>query len=312
MPLPDLNSLNPQVSESYSSEKRFPLKPILIILVIVLLLGSGFYIFNRFNSNSANQNNNQPQITQSDDNPPAPGVIAKVGEELIYQKDLDLELAISPPIGTPEERKKRLLDKIATDSALLQGAKAEGLITNLDADIYNSPNKDYLKRLKTIENVREKASQQVSRLEGYMVSLWFMNDGKIGPLGYNRAKELAFEKISALQQEVKQGKITAEQAADRIRNDPSNRELDELYKSNAGAKFNFNIKDGYYKKELFDPLFKLNNGDTSDVLLLTEVGQDRPGYYTFATITDKVSNGKFSSFEEWLDSVKKKYEITLY
>lgn len=309
MSLPDLNSLNPQVTESYTTEKRFPLKPIIIILVAVLLLGSGFYLFNRFNSGTTQ--NTTPKT--SDEEPPQPGVIAKVGEELIYQQDLDLELAVYPPLLPLEERKTLLINKIASDSAILQAAKKEGLVS-IDSTIYNSKDKDYLKRVKTVEQVKTKIEGEAGKTEGVIVSVWFYNFGQPGPVGYDKGKALAMQKINQLHSDVKSGKITIEQAAETIRSDSQMAQIDPYsYKQNARQSFNTSSDSLIsFNNDFQKQILSLSKGGTSDVFLSTEPGFDKPGFYQFGQVTEKVNNNKFLSFESWFSNIKKDYEITLY
>lgn len=311
MPLPDLNSLNPQVSESYTSEKKFPLRPIVIILVAILLLGGGFYIFNKYSI----EKSSIPGTTQNqtDENPPAPGVIAKVGDELIYQRDLDLEIATYPPILPIEQRKQLLLDKIASDSAVLQAGKKEGLIS-LNPTIYNSEDKDYLKRIKAVEQVKTKIEGEAGKSEGVIVSIWFYNFGEAAPIGYDKGKELALQKITQLHTEVKSGKKTIKQAAEAIKNDPQMTQLDPLsYKQNASQPFNTSVNTLVsFNKDLEKQLLSLSKGGVSDIVLSTEPMFDKPGFYQFGQVTEKVNNNKFLSFDNWFNKIHGEYEITLY
>lgn len=311
MPLPDLNSLNPQVTESYSSEKKFPLKPILVILIVALLLGGGFYLFTQFKSNKTPSSNTQ---NQANTQPPEPGVIAKVGDELIYQRDLDIELTAYPPIGNLDERKKVLIQKMATDSAILQTAKTNNIIANLGSDIFNSEGKDYLKRLKTIEGIKSKVEGESGKIVGAIVSIWFYNFGVNAPIGYDEGKQLALQKITKLQADVKSDKMTIEQAAEAIRNDGGMSQLDPgSYKQNALQPFDTSVENLITQNpDLDKQLRSLPLGGVSDIFLSTEPFFDKPGFYQFGQITGKVNNSKFGSLDEWIKKGQKNYAITLY
>lgn len=315
MPGLPLMDSQPSKVESYTSEHHFPKGLIVIVIIILVVLGLAIYFgLNYKNTGSffpSSNTNQNPAAQNTTPTPPAVGVIAKVGDELIYQRELDIELSAYPPSLPIEQRKALLIQKIATDSAILQGAQADGLIT-LDPTIFNSPNVDYLKRLKTLDTIQSDLSNQVNRLAGTLISIWFYNYGQAGSIGYDKGKEVALQKITKLQSDVKSGKITADQAAELIRDDTSLLQLDKQYKTNAQHDFDITVASGNYDKDLFNKLYKLNKDDTSDVFLQTEGGFDKPGYYQFAYITEKISNGKISNVTDWINDQIKKYETTVY
>lgn len=314
----------PKVTESYSTQKRFPFRPLVIIALILILIGLASYMVNNFQktgnplppqiTNLPEKEPDGPKITQSSEKPPAPGVIAKVGDELIYQRDLDLELAAYPPIGPLEERKKILLEKLATDSAVLQGAKADGLIARLDPTIYSSPTKDYLKRIKTIAEIKSLAEGEVNSIEGQVVSIWFYNFGIPAPIGYEEGKKLALDKITTLYNDVKSKKRTIEQAGELIRNDTSLERLDpNSYKQNAIRKFKVTGNEVIsYNKDFDTAMRKLNNGEVSEIFLSQELGFDKPGYYEFGQVTEKITDGRYKNTADWIISLRRKYETILY
>lgn len=301
----------PKVTESYNTQKRIPKKLIIIILGLLVILMLGVVIFQ-----TLQRNRSLPLLGshQANTTPPAPGVIARVGEELIYQRELDIELSAYPPSLPLEQRKTLLIQKIATDSAILQMAKKDNLVANLDDSIYNSPNKDYLKRLKTVTEIKNKVEGESGKIAGAIVSIWFYNFGVNAPIGYDKGKELALQKITKLHTDVKSGKMTIEQAAESIRNDSSMSQLDPgSYKQNALQPFDTSAEDVItHNTDLDKQLRTLPVGGVSDVFLSTEPFFDKPGFYQFGQVTDKVNNSKFGSFSEWLTKGQKNYAITLY
>ncbi|MEK7376286.1 MAG: hypothetical protein AABZ57_03855, partial [Candidatus Margulisiibacteriota bacterium] len=162
-------------------------------------------------------------------------IIAKVGEESIFQRDLDTEIEYYPKEASVDP-KKTLLDKIIQDSVILQGAAAEGLIT-LDQSLYNSSGKDYLKRVQAVEEAKKAVEGRADSVQGTVISIWFYNM-KPAAMGYEKGKEAAFGKISQLQKEVKEGRMTAKQAAEAIQNDTTLAQVDTQYKPNASFDFN--------------------------------------------------------------------------
>lgn len=298
--------------EAYSL-KTFPKKKVLIAVVATLLLliiAIGIYSVLTQRSPLSTF----PQVTNETAKDRPEGAIAKVGDEYIYQKDLDLELAAYPPMDSLEERERLLLEKISTDSAILQGAKADGIITNLDTDIYNSSNKDYFKRVHMVEQIKSKISEEAGKTKGVIVSIWFYNFGVPAPIGYDKGKEMAFQKITRLHAEVKSGKMTIEQAVESIRKDPDMKQLDPYsYEGNARQEFNTAITPLIsFNKDLEKQLLELPEGDVSDIVLSTEPMFDKPGFYQFGQVTNKVNNNKFFSFDSWFSKIKKNYAITLY
>ncbi len=241
-------------------------------------------------------------------------VIAKVGEESIFQRDLDTEIQYYPKEAKIDP-KKVLLEKIIQDSVILQGAQTEKLIT-LDQSIYNSPTKDYLKRVKVVEDAKKAVGEKSDSIQGTVISIWFYNI-KPAAMGYEKGKETAFTKISQLQKEVKEKKITAEQAAEIIRNDTSLGEVDVQYKTNASFDFSA-TKD---RRITFDPdfdnkLWGLNPGEVTDVYLagITEpgTGQKTDTVYLFGYLDKKVSSGKIANLDDWISKKRKDYAVTYF
>ena len=216
-------------------------------------------------------------------------IVATVGEEKIFQKDVDSELLFYPPQYNPDVRKS-LIEKISSDSNLLQKAAGEGDIV-LDETVYNSVNKDYRKRLELVEKVKGIFDSRLNSLSGTIVSIWFYNE-KIGPLGYEKSKETAYNKISALQRHVKRGTLILDEAIDIIKNDRELEQIDRSYKSNAS--FRFEAREG--GKISLDPqfdslLWTLDEGEISEVYLAKDVpsagSPSIDAVYMFAKIDKK-------------------------
>lgn len=242
------------------------------------------------------------------------GAIAKVGEEFLYQQDIDSEISRYPNPKLVD--RKTAIDKLVEDSVILQGAKADGISgAVLDNSIYNSTKKNYIKRLQTIEQIKKTITGQESSISGTVVSIWF-NNGKPGPLGYEKGKQLALTKITPLQADVKAKKITAKQAGEAIQNDVSLAGVDTAYKSNAFANFTVNQD----QKITFDPGFDaklraLKPGEVTDVYLASlkdATGAKMDVAYLFGSLDNKAANGKISSFENWLLQKRRAYAVIHY
>src|SRR5437016_3940350 len=104
---------------------------------------------------------------------PATAIIAKVGNEKIYQRDLNTELANYPPQKNID-RKRQLLQKIVKDSIILQAGEKDGLI-KLDSSVFDSSTKDYLKRVKLVAEVQELVEHRKDHITGAVLSIWFYN-----------------------------------------------------------------------------------------------------------------------------------------
>lgn len=244
-------------------------------------------------------------------------VIAKVGNEELYQKDLDFEISQSPQKDDPAI-KQILLNKMVLDSIILQGAESDHLIT-LDSTIYSSADKDYLKRVAAVETAKLAIKGSTDTINGYVVSIWYHNNSWVGPMGLERSKQTAYEKIKKLHDEVISGRITIQEAGARIKADTSIVQLDKAYKSN--AIFGFESLKGSNEqitlnKDLDIALWSLKQGGTTDIYpgqaidLVTKEKYD--ALYFFGQVTSRKSNGGGMPFDPWLESKKKIYDVMFY
>ncbi len=313
-PIPETKSSTPEV---FSSIKKSPfhLRMISIFLFLILLVVGGFILLRIWVNRPTAPTPNLSSKLQQTNRPvkPKADVVLKVGEELIYQKDLDFELAFYPVQAGSVEKNQLLLQKIASDSAVLQGARADGLIT-LDPTTFNDKNKDYLKRIQLVEKAKGLVNNKTNKVTGVIVSVWFYNFGQPGPLGYEKGQQFALEKITALHKSIQSGRMTAEQAVEAVRNDTSLAQIDPgSYKNNARQAFSATGGDIISQNPQLDAsIRKLNSGEVSDIFLSTERGFDKPGFYQFGQVTDKISSGQNINFDNWLKQVQQRYETVIY
>lgn len=305
---------------------------ILLLLVVLLLVLSQQRSGVPTNTQTPGQpSQNQPGSGSSGTNPadsnPDPGtanvnvrpdglpqgVFAKVGDEYLYEADLNYELAYYPTSndGTAEDI---LTKKLIDDSIILQGAAEEGLI-KLDNTIYNSPDKDYQKRIDTVMDLKEKLDQKATVLEGSVIAIWFHNM-QPGSVGYEKGKQIASTEISRLQKAVKDGSITMLQAGTQLKNNAQLAQVDPSYRAN--AYFEFAVSDNQkitYSPTIDQQIYQLNKGDVSAVL----TGKDRDpetnamidAVYMVAQVTDR-GTSNVTSYENWLVEKRKTYEVTRY
>lgn len=237
-------------------------------------------------------------------------VIGKVGDENIYQKDLDTELMNYPDVQGVDKRAV-LLQKMSKDSIILQAAQKEGLVT-LDASVYNSPQKDYAKRVSLVADVMNKIDERKNTIEGNIVTIWFFN-GTAGAVGYERGREIANQKITALHTNVTGKKMTMQQAGDAIRADSSLASVDRSYKVNASRTFKGTSTDAITIDPNFDAVIrKLKPGEITPVFLAKSTDPDTKevldSLYMFAQVT-KNSSGSSVTFDQWYAQQEKQYAI---
>jgi len=291
----------------------------LILLFISILLGSITPAVDKSAKKTTNpasptvppQNtaNRTESLTPSDNKP-----IVKVGKEIIYQRDLENELKYYPK--QDESAKKLLLEKIIKDSKILQIGQDEEFI-KLDDTYFNSPTKDYMKRVDIVRNVTNTIQENVAGIKGVIISIWFLND-HVGPLGYKKAKEIAFAKISEIQKAVKSGKMTIRAAENQIRNDSSLAQLDQTYKLNAS--FDFSAAPGEkisWEKEFDDILWQTEEGGITDVFLgqsfdFDNGGVKKPAYYMFGQISQRSKLTTTISLDDYISQKGQKYEVSYF
>lgn len=280
-------------------------KRIFVLLgALLILLGSLILFF--FKGTLPPIGQRQEQIPQ--------GAIAKVGEEYIYQRDLDIELSLQPSASESGIR-KILLDKLAEDSVIIQGAKDDKIV-EIASDVYNSSDKDYVKRIQVVKEIKKKVEESEDSIRGTILTIWFANV-EIGPLGYERAKQVAFEKISKLHKDVKEGKITIKQAGEVIQNDKSLAQIDKAYKTNAVLEFKANKNETItFNKSFNDALWKLSDNEMSEIstgtVLERSSGKQVDANYVFGQIEKHIRSGRFESFDKWLEDKRKLYEVVYY
>lgn len=244
-------------------------------------------------------------------------VIVKVGQENIYQKDLDSEMQNFPSLKNVD-RRKLLLDKMIKDSIILQGARADGIV-KLDSSIFNSLQKDYYKRMDLISAIREKMDTKGDILKGAMVSLWFYNRAP-GKAGYDKGREIARDTITKLHDDVVSKRLTIQQAGQAIRNDPNLGNVDAAYLSNALLEFSKKPTDSVVFDAGFDAIIKrLKVDEVSDVYLAEskqwEAGKPTDkmidSVYMFAQVTEKKKTS-IAGFDDWYGKKVKAYAVTFY
>lgn len=253
--------------------------------------------------------------------------IMKVGEEELYWKDyVNRSNKVEVKEGVAQETlQKALIEKIVKESITLQEAKKQNFIQKLDETVYNSVTKDYEKRASIYVSTQTKIESQEQGISGAVVSLWFYNDGIPSEIGYEKGKEAATAIISVLQKQVKQGKLTMYEAAQKIIENPDMAKIDKIYIPNAYLPFTAKAKD---EKITYDPAFdkklhSLKEGEVTDVYIgkdkemkgpegsMQPTGKMIDAITMFGQVTEIEDSG-YSDFEDWFEKAQKDYSITQY
>jgi len=306
---------------------------IFLFVAILLIIGLGVYFYTTRVQTSKKQPIVQDTTTQyeralknvvtnksqfEDDQK-----MAQIGEETVYGSDLNYILFTyfysdyASPSASLNQLSDKLLAKAQEQSIILQEARKADFIT-LSTETFNSPNKSIFARSPLIATAEAKLRENtVSRINGESISIWFNNGSWPEPkMGYEAAKKVAREKIEALYTDLKSGKITFTQAADKILKDTSVATIDPAYKINTYYSWiNRDTTSPIFNDPTINKLaWQLKEGETSNILTVNDFDKDNQPYealFKVIKINKKVENG-FGNFNDWLTAKRKQYEIKLF
>lgn len=268
-----------------------------LLLGFVVIVGS-YLFFTSSNQNSTNK------------------IILKVGIENIYSSDYSYELNQLP--NNISDNNNLIIGKLIKDSKIIQTAARENRI-QLDNTFFNTPNKDYGKRVESINSIKSQISSEGDIIKGAVISIWFYNNEQIGSLGYVGGKDFAYKKITELHDKVTSGKLTVSQAGQAIIADTSIGQIDKVFQSNAIYWFNSKKNDKKpisLNAEMDEEIWNLQPGQTSKVYL-TKIYDSKSdskidSLYYFSHVTDRENKGTNLSFEEWYEANKENYETSVF
>lgn len=292
----------------------------LVILAVSTVITSIYYLLN--------QKGVLPQIPLSNiikqSSPPSTlippdKIIARVGEENIFQKDLDYYLNLYFA-GQEQQVKDKALEKITNDSIILQeGFKLNYIILNKDN--FNSPDKNIASRSALIQIASDKIQKEfIAQISGETISMWFDNPSYPKPsIGVEAAKQIVRQKMDKFRQDILTGRLTLAEAGNRINSDKEQAGIDPSYGENSYRKFT-NVDRAnrlFFDPKINDLAWSLKVGEISAVT----IGQDaisagyggplQDAYYVII----KISNKKYSpagTFDQWLSEAKKLYKVEVY
>ncbi|MEI6532902.1 MAG: hypothetical protein WCO06_03615 [Candidatus Roizmanbacteria bacterium] len=266
------------------------------------------------------------KITQDPDTP-----IMKVGNENIYTRQYEYISRTYPGDISSTSVKKIIMDKLVEDSLVLQGAQKDG-IAEVKSELLNSKSSDLYERNSTVKTITTLIRNRADKVSGVIAAIWFLNE-RVGPLGYEKGKELAYKKITELHDLVKSGQLTMEGAVDRIKKDPEIVFLDNAYKANAYIKFDVPKNQSITISKEFDQIiWNMNQGEITDVSTIKDYQPDpsKPippldkqtpetitktyvdALYVFGQLRSKSVTGKVISYEDWLQKQRITFKIELF
>lgn len=285
-------------------------RKILILLIVVLILFSFAIIYSQFAPSKPFSQTPSPTPSNKGIN----NIIAKVGEENIYQGNIDnLKKYYGYDINLKDEKTdKVILDTLIKESVAIQAAINDNIIPDNNIPENISIN-DQIKRSQIVENINQQILEKSGYIEGTLLAIWFYN-GKPANIGLEEGKKLAFSKLSRLQNMVKNKTLTIEEAGSRIVNDASLNDLDTNYKGNAVWKFHNYLTEPIVFDENFNKVIRsLNPGEISDVFLVKDTipstGESVESAYMFCQISNKQEKGGTYTYEDWLNEKIKNYEV---
>ncbi|MEI6533004.1 MAG: hypothetical protein WCO06_04140, partial [Candidatus Roizmanbacteria bacterium] len=255
-------------------------------------------------------------------------IVMQVGKESIYESLVKTFLQ-SYPISEQKKQEAGVKEYIIKQSILLQEGEKQKLI-QLNADSYNSNLINVINRKKLVDHIELKISSDSAHIKGKAVVLWFFNQ-QLGQYPYEEAKKIANQKMSNLYHEVKDGKMTIEQAIDNIKSDESLKKVDKVWKINAELTIDADKNEKiYFDPQLGEILWNLNVGEMTPLMVFKDKVPS-PDYkikdfsnenekmpmvyidavYVFGQVREK-RDGTVANFNDWYESIKKSYEIIQY
>lgn len=304
---PEMTPLSKDIPPWKTIKNLSPLGKI-IILVLILIVLSGAAYFSKDKLFKRDYTSKQPT-----------DIIAMVGEEKIYKSDIELGAQYYPQIATDSANTNNslIVEQLIEDSLILQAAREKN-IASLSAEIFNSPNKVYPKRITTVIQSKKALSENLEPyLAGEYAAIFYDNR----PNGKNAAtiakdKQIAFDKMSKLYEQVKNKQLTVKQASEAIKNDTSLKVVDEVYKRNAFGEFRVTQDDinPTFVKEFNLAVASLQPGDLTPLILGKDrdlqTKQEYDAIYIFGTITQREDSKQ--NTRDYLNQLRSKYNVTYY
>lgn len=316
----DTNLPNPEIIKSgFKTPKDLEkvVKIIIVGIVLASLVLAGYYLLSQKQLVPKIPLLTGPVVQPTDKSPIlGEALVTKAGKEDLYKTDLDYYLS-NYFSGQGYTARDKAVEMMIDDSLVLQEGQAQGLIS-LNDNVFNSPNKNIRQRSDLIELVKQKIElKNIKSIDGEVVTMWFNNATSYPPpsIGVEKAKILVKQKMDTIYDDLRAGKITMAQAGQRIVNDSTQNSIDPSYKGNAYSKFTKLTRD---QMLFIDPMvnnlpWNLDKNELSTVTLAKDK-KDGNFFEAFFTIVkiNELSQGDFPGIEEYVKSLRSKYEIIKY
>jgi len=251
---------------------------------------------------------------------PSDQKVAQVGEETIYFSDLMAEASYFPLALLSDKDlntlKEKFLYKIIKDSIVLHEAEKSGVLSldQLNKDVFNSPDKDYLKRTALVQDAKEKIfSKDIEAISGEKLNIFFYNV-EPAEIGLEAGERLAKEKLEGLVLRIKSGEITFKKAGEILQNDTSLVQLDKVWSINVYSEFKNFTRDMKIDGDAManETSWSLKEGEMSQILLLKSFidGTSYDSHYSVIKISKRTEGSE--NFEDWFNKKIEIYAITQY
>lgn len=221
-----------------------------------------------------------------------------VGQVRVTLKDVERKFNLKYE-DTPEnvqniENWKQALLKANEDAILQNEGIQQGLYdTNQDLSILD-PDK-----VNTASDYFDTKGKRY--ISGETVTLWYFNTME-PPIGKENAKKIALQRISDLNQKVKSGELTMQEAAQNIKDDTALAQVDPSHINNAYARFSYISpnKSFYHDDRINQLMWQAQIGEVSDVINGYDFSgnEEYDAYYTFFVVNEKNSESPYSSSQD--------------
>jgi len=301
-----------------------------LLLIILILTGYFFYTNEKLKEKKANQKSQSQNIINTlpdqiqktkiifsnsivfaNDKISDNELILKVGGENIFYKDFDIELAnISKGKEVNDEMKKLALQKLINDSTIIQHSVNNRYIKTPSSSIYNSLDKDYSQRLDLIMQCEEKISNnEFEKISGNVLKILISNIDS-GNLSLSDGKEAIRKKIVEIYANVKEGKVSIEEAMSNVAKIPEIVKMPNLDISSTTFEFDAVSNRKITEFPEFDKLiWQTPIGGITQIFHYSDFEDTE--VYLFGHIKTK-SNTGYASMKDFYEKNNNLYEVIIY
>ncbi|MBI2616543.1 hypothetical protein HYW55_00215 [Candidatus Gottesmanbacteria bacterium] len=238
------------------------------------------------------------------------------GRNIFSPSDIEYSVQNQYPQKTystlTNDEKKDVQKFLIEQTVVLEEAKNKNLMP-IDERIF-APNKNQQEYNKAYERAKELILNDVQQMTVEGVFIWFNVGNPEPPVPLSQAKEITRQKMEAIRADIVAGRITMEEAGERIRKDESLSQFDSIYKSNAYAKYPSRDATTSIDSNLSEAdnvrLWQLSPSEFSPLMLglyRPSIDEDpEEGFWGIYHVLDK--SGTITSYDDWLNEKIQEYE----